>query len=114
MTEGCHATGTVTTYNRTAYGDYDGDGTVEGVQDEVQGLLDILAAELPKNDDGNIPSSGIDKMGLTENQLRALWNYTLINNDGSLGIHNTAFAVQVLQKTYKQLTGEDVPGATLR
>ena len=25
MTEGCHAQGTITTFNRTAYGDYDGD-----------------------------------------------------------------------------------------
>ncbi len=114
MTEGCHAQGTVTTFNRTAYGDYDGDGTVEGVQDEVQGLLDILAAELPKDDEGNIPSSGIDTMNLTKTQLSALWNYILIRDEGSLGIHNTAFAVQVLQKTYKQLTGIDVPGATLR
>ncbi len=114
MTVGCHAQGTITTFNRTASGDYDGDGKIKGIQDEVQGLLDILAAELPKDKEGNIPSSDIDKMNLTETQLTALWNYTLIANDGSLGIHNTAFAVQVLQKTYKQLTGNDIPGATLR
>ncbi len=114
MTEGCHAEGSITAFNRKAYADYDGDGTIEGIQDEVQGLLDIVAEKLPKNDDGEIPGSGIDKLNLTEVQLQALWNYKLINGDGSLGIHNTAYAVQVLQKTYKQLTGNDVPGATLR
>ncbi len=37
---GCH-TG-LATFNRPAGGDYDGDGTVEGVQDEVSGLLDVV------------------------------------------------------------------------
>ncbi len=110
MTEGCHGQGTITTFNRTAYGDYDGDGTVEGVQDEVQGLLDILAAELPKDDEGEVVFSA----ATTEAERAAMWNYQLVAKDGTLGIHNTAYAVQVLQKTYQQLTGEDVPGATLR
>lgn len=41
---GCH-TG-LTTINRTANGDYDGDATIEGVQDETRGLLDLLKDEL--------------------------------------------------------------------
>jgi hypothetical protein len=110
MQAGCHAQGQFTTFNRTAYGDYDGDGTIEGIQDEVQGLLDILAAELPKDDEGEVSY----KTATSEAERGAVWNYQLIAYDGSLGIHNTAFAVQVLQKTYKQLTGNDVPGATLR
>lgn len=40
----CH-TG-LTTLNRPAGGDYDGDGTVEGVQDETEGLLAVVVAAI--------------------------------------------------------------------
>jgi hypothetical protein len=40
----CH-TG-LTTFNRPAGGDYDGDGTVEGVQDETEGLLDVVVGAI--------------------------------------------------------------------
>lgn len=50
----------------------------------------------------------------TKTERVALWNYWVIANEGSKGVHNTAFSVQVLQRTYRQLTGKDVPGATLR
>ncbi len=43
----CHGgSNPVTSINRTAYGDYDGDGTIEGVQDEVQALMDMVFAEI--------------------------------------------------------------------
>ncbi|MBI4297481.1 MAG: carboxypeptidase regulatory-like domain-containing protein [Chloroflexi bacterium] len=107
---GCHAG--LTTFNRPAYGDYDGDGVVEGIQDEVTGLLKLVAAQLPVNAAGTrlAPNAA----GVTELQRQVMWNYDLINNDGSLGVHNAAYAVQVLQRTYKQITGNDVPGATIR
>ncbi|MBI4300261.1 MAG: cytochrome c3 family protein [Chloroflexi bacterium] len=108
----CHAG--LNTFNRTAAGDYDGDGKIEGVQDEVKGLLAVLAAKLPKDASGVVLSSTISATNTTELQRKALWNYYLVNNDGSNGVHNTSFAVQVLQKTYKALTGSDVPGAKLR
>ena len=108
----CHAG--LTTLNREARADYDGDGQVEGVQDEVQGLLDLVAAELPQDDSGDVPSSGIDEGGYTEVERQGIWNYHVVADDGSKGIHNTGFAVSLLQATYKALTGQDVPGATLR
>lgn len=46
--------------------------------------------------------------------MQAEWNGKEVENTGSNGVHNTAFTVQVLQKTYKELTGKDVPRATLR
>jgi hypothetical protein len=46
--------------------------------------------------------------------LGAAWNLFYIANDRSRGIHNTAFAVSVLQRSYRAVTGVDVPGATLR
>ena len=100
-------------FNRQAFGDYDGNGKAEGIQTEVQGLLKLVAAQLPKDKDGNIISS-ITKDNTTEVQRQALWNYAVVKNDKSNGIHNAAFSVQVLQRTYKAISGKDVPGATLR
>ncbi|MBI4301114.1 MAG: hypothetical protein HY664_00725 [Chloroflexi bacterium] len=108
----CH--GTTTTFNRPAAGDYDGDGKMEGVQDEVKGLLALIAAKLPKDAEGNVLESTWTTANSTDAQRKAAWNYQLIVIDGSNGIHNTSFTVQLLQQTYKQLTDTDVPGATLR
>ncbi len=103
---GCHAKGSITTFDRTASADFDGDGTIEGVQTEVQGLLDKLATKLPKDKSGAVMSVGFNATNTSELQRKALWNYWVVNNDGSKGVHNTQFSVQVLQETYKQLTGE--------
>lgn len=101
-------------FNVTAAGDYDGDGTVEGIQDETQGLLDLVFDE--------IQASGVEWLGhypywdnvTTEAQRAAIYNWQFVDYDQSLGIHNTARAIQLLQRTYKDLSGEDVPGADLR
>lgn len=115
MASGCHAAGSITTFNRKTLADYDGNGKVEGIQDEVKGLLALLAAKLPKDPStGAILSSTVTATNTTEAQRMALWNYWLIANDGSAGVHNSAFALQVLQRTYQQLTGQPVPGATIR
>jgi len=108
----CHAG--ATTFNRPAAGDYDGNGKIEGVQTEVQGLMAALRAQLPKDAEGEVLNSPVTPANSTEAQRKAMWNYNLIKIDGSYGIHNTSFTVQLLQKTYKELTGKDVPGATLR
>lgn len=110
----CHVE-TAAKFNRPAAGDYDGDGKIEGVKDEVRGLLPLLAAQLPKDPaTGEVLSSPVSPANSTEAQRKAMWNYFLVLRDGSSGIHNTSFTVQLLQKTYKELTGKDVPGATLR
>ncbi|MBI2917430.1 MAG: carboxypeptidase regulatory-like domain-containing protein [Chloroflexi bacterium] len=110
---GCHDV--MTTFNRESDADYDGNGQREGIQDEVKGLLKVLAAKLPKDTaTGDVLAAGVTDKNTTEAERKALWNYWLIRNDGSNGIHNTAFAAQVLQKTYKELTGSNVPGARLR
>ena len=43
-----------------------------------------------------------------EKVKNALWNYEFVENDGSLGVHNTGYAVGILQRSYKDMTGEDV------
>ena len=114
MASGCHAEGSITTFNRQAYGDFDGDGRVEGVQDEMAGLLEVVAGALPKNADGNLYGIGFNKADLTDTELQAYWNYNLVASDGSGGVHNTTYSIQVLQRTYKALTGNSVPGAALK
>jgi len=108
----CH--GELSTFNRTAGGDYDGDGRIEGIQDEVQGLLDLVGAELAAQGvqwkDGYWDSDTIN----TQPQRAAVYNWSFVNCDGSRGIHNTGRAVRLLQLAYRHLSGDDVPGATLR
>ncbi|MBI2346883.1 MAG: hypothetical protein HYV03_08445 [Deltaproteobacteria bacterium] len=162
----CHTT--LTDFNRTARADYDGDGSIEGIQDEVKGLLLALSTKIKAQDTANVKStSGTTQSGstITVDALsyagtcssfsstckaaagtssctnvatgktrddyqqcnfldatatirRAIWNHNLIARDGSLGVHNAAFTIQVLQKTYTAAGGSafatDYPSATQR
>jgi hypothetical protein len=162
---GCHEG--LTEFNRVAYADFDGDGTVAGIQDEVAGLLKRLGDALTQKarelfvyaDGGAVPGTPVlvgfhgrmrillDGATVTTGDggtvtcvheteepgcyrfgaggipyttdaekafVQASWNYLLIKNDSSLGVHNPAFAVEVLQRSYRMVTGSDVPGATIR
>jgi len=107
----CHTD--LTAFNVPAKADYDGDGDVEGVQDEVQGLLDLVLAKIQESGVKALESHPYWEEVTTESQKAAVYNYTFVKNDQSLGIHNTMRAVQLLQLSYKDLAGADVPGATL-
>ncbi len=84
------------------------------MQDEVQGLLNLVRDQLI--------SAGVEwrdeapYWGPAGNKdLRAgVYNWSYVNNDGSRGLHNTARAVQLLQLTFRQLSGREVPNAVLR
>ena len=115
--QGCH-TG-LDTINRPAGGDYDGDGDVEGIQDETQGVMDVVEAALAANGAihlGGYPYwdlSGVDP-AVRQTVEQAIWNFEYVVNSGDLGVKNTAYAVGMLQVAYRALTGVDVPGAVLR
>ena len=49
----------------------------------------------------------------TQQELDAVYNYNVVANEGSMGIHNTKFDVELLQKAFYDLTGSNIPGATL-
>lgn len=125
----CH--GEVKDFNLPAKADYDGNGKVEGVQDEVKGLLNVLwkgleTAGVKKNAAGypyaTLPK---DKDGKTDPKILNAWyNFRTVygvmwsgENPGNQGaaqaIHNFKRSVMLLQLSYKDLTGKDVPGATL-
>ena len=104
---GCH--GPITEFTDIlALEDFDGDGTIEGVQDEVLGLLDLLEEA--------IIATGLDTTGgflgaigdtsiSTVLQREAGWNWAFIEEDKSKGVHNPDFAVQVLQQTILYVGG---------
>lgn len=82
--------------------DYDGDGTIEGVQTEVKGLLDRLGMLLPPF---NSPTVSITS-AYTRPQLKAAFNYQFVLEDKSYGIHNTSYAVNILKASIADLTGD--------
>ncbi len=123
----CHAG--LNTYNRIALGDYDGNGKIEGIQTEVYNLTKLvekaILAALDGGKGGTIETaggafifkdlSGNDISARVSPELySAAWNWKFVKNDKSNGIHNPIYAVQLLQQSYKLVTGKDVPGARIR
>jgi hypothetical protein len=107
----CHEE--LSNFNTDASADYDGDGEVKGIQDEIQGLLDLVHAEMLAQDvqwqQGERPRWSTVT---TEAQRAAIYNWSFVTEDGSLGIHNAGRAIRLLQLSYRALTGQDVLGAT--
>jgi hypothetical protein len=80
--------------------DYDGNGKIEGVQTEVQGLLDKLKSRLPLDATGEPITMKTDSNAIVGHPelVQGIWNYYFVKNDGSMGVHNTKYAVSLLQK----------------
>ena len=112
----------LTTFNRPAKADYDGDTFVEGIQDEVRGLLFVLREALLTDPQMTFADGYFDYAGATDHALtgasdaqkRSVFNWYSVSDDRSLGVHNVSRAVQLLQASYRELTGTDVPGAIIR
>lgn len=95
-----------------AGGDYDADGKIETVQEEVAGLLERL---INKQGSGLLQKARnplYDAKGefvlnnKTEQPIEivaALYNYKFVLEDGSKGVHNTKYAVQLLMDSIKAL-----------
>lgn len=121
----CH--GNITDVNLQANNDYDGDGDAKGFMDEVEGLLSLVeSAVIEASGAASFETGGgqiqfldaageqIDPAEIPDEVYLAAYNHVLVTYDGSLGIHNPVFVVQLLQQSYRELTGEDVPNATIR
>ncbi|MCF8412270.1 MAG: T9SS type A sorting domain-containing protein [Melioribacteraceae bacterium] len=92
--------------------DHDGDGTEEGLQDEVHGLMDNLAAMLPHADSvaGWDPHDGVPS-DWSFAKKGAAYNLDMVYYDHSYGIHNPAFTVALLKVSIKALEVEEAgPG----
>lgn len=89
--------------------DYDGDGLTEGVQTEVQHLLNKLSTLLPNANgvvDGAVQTRLSVKTNWPAKYLQAAYNWQFVSADGSLGIHNAPFAVGLLKASIADLTGD--------
>lgn len=69
----------------------------DGVQTEIQGLEDSLKNVLVAK--GLITSSGslVVPQYFTKNELRVIWNWSLVHYDRSVGVHNYKYSRDVLQ-----------------
>jgi hypothetical protein len=107
----CHAT--FTTFDVIVGEDFDGDARIDGVQTEVRRLMSNLASAIFAADtngavtqpDGPGTPMLVSAAPTTAALREAVYNYNFVAIDGSSGIHNTTYAVQVLQRTYGALTG---------
>lgn len=115
----CH--GDISEFNDiTAKKDYDADGSIEGIQHEVEGLMDLLAETLVNYDTDNYSGKYlggdatvdyhvvIDSLAATvEDSTEAGavmlrkggYNLALAAEDGSHGVHNPAYVIQLLQQS---------------
>jgi hypothetical protein len=95
--------------------DYNGDGVIEGVQTEVQHMLDKLSTMLPKAgylSNGNYVADDLVKASVSTQTnwptkfLNAAYNWQFVNNDGSKGVHNAPFATGLLKASMADLSGD--------
>jgi hypothetical protein len=115
LSSGCHAemkqVAGKELFDRTAAADWDGDGKTETVQEEVQGLLERI---INKQGTGLLqtmkdplydPKAAFirNKVQYPVEVVGALYNYKFVLEDGSRGIHNTKYAVQLLMDSIKAL-----------
>jgi hypothetical protein len=106
----CH--GGITNFNFPVE-DYANTGVIQGVQTEVQILLNQLSTLLPNSSgvvDGTVKTSLSTKTNWTQAQLQAAYNWQFVANDGSLGVHNAPYATGILKASIANLSGVSVPG----
>jgi hypothetical protein len=108
----CH--GPMTSFDMVKV-DYNGDGVIEGVQTEVQHLLDRLSTMLPPTNyvaNGNYVADGLVKTSVSTKTnwpakfLEGAYNWQFVKNDLSKGVHNAAYAVGLLKASIADLNGD--------
>jgi hypothetical protein len=98
--------------------DFDGDLAIEGVQHEVEGLLGLLreaiidASETPEDSlalDQNFTAALGDTNVSTRQQRESGYNYLFVDYDSSDGVHNTTYAIQLLQQSILAVNPPKMP-----
>jgi hypothetical protein len=110
--EGCHSANPVASVDRETVFDFDGDGVDEGVQQEMHDMLDSLQVLLEAA--GFVDSSGhpiSDVVITTADSVGALYNFLFVEEDRSVGVHNTAYAVALMQSAINFLNTGDPNGS---
>jgi hypothetical protein len=114
----CH--GPISSFNFLCE-DFEGIGVIEGPQTAVQNLLNKLSTLLPNSTyqsnpsnyvaDGLVKTIGRNSVQTNWPQkfLMAAYNWQFVSNDGSLGVHNTPYAIGLLKASIANLTGYSNP-----
>jgi hypothetical protein len=108
-------------FHKPARGDYDGDGTIEDIEHEYEGLLERLIAGLTNGTGSGIGNpelgfgftwlGGHPYWSLGTNQqsppdadaAKVAWNLVLFEHDPAAAFHNPAYAFQVLRASWMVL-----------
>jgi len=103
-------------YDYEAKADFDNDGTIEHLQEEIEGLLDLFVNKEGSGylQKGKIPmykqdgswnwTRAEDQRPL--NEVAALYNYKYVLEDRSKGIHNAPYAIQILYDSIEALDSD--------
>ena len=105
----CH--GNITSFDDIqASSDLDGNGKIEGVQTEIEGMLANLADLLPKDASGNVVSRLSDSLKVKgkPNVVKGIYTYYFVSEDKSMGVHNAKYTIGILSAAMKAL-GAEVP-----
>jgi hypothetical protein len=108
---GCHDTAPLTTIDRLADADFNNNGTIEGVQDEIRGLADTLLGLLVTANLTNASGVPVSRVVTTADSAGAVYNYVFIEEDRSFGVHNTNYSVGILESAINFLRTGDPNGA---
>jgi len=102
---GCHGATFGTKFTDVKFvlygnGDLDNNGVVQGLQDEVKGMIEKIFAEIQKRKGTRTPASSwsTDKVVLS-----AYWNAITAQEDKSNGIHNPKYIVTALKGAMESL-----------
>jgi hypothetical protein len=105
-----------------AKADFDGDGAIEGVQEEVQGLLvtleEVIIEACPTEEcrtklTENFEANNGNATYTTPAMRAASYNWAYVSFDGSSGVHNAAYSVQLLQKSIESMNPEALMQAAI-
>ncbi|MCB0722614.1 MAG: T9SS type A sorting domain-containing protein [Ignavibacteriae bacterium] len=88
--------------------DYDGDSQIEPWMDEVDGCLTNLRTTLPPEGVDSVAWQLIQADSSNVTLRKAYFNYLMITEDGSHGMHNPKFAVDILIQSKNALLGVGV------
>lgn len=106
-----HQTGAI--FATEAKADFDNDGKVEPLQEEVEGLLNLFVntkgtgylqqGELPMFKKDGTWNWTRSEVARSEKEVAALYNYKFVAEDRSRGIHNAPYAIQILYDSIQSL-----------
>ena len=110
---GCHP-GVTSFDDFMAPDDFDHDNNIEPWQKEVEGCIKNLRIALPPAGLDSVDWRIIARDSMNLNLRKSYWNYRMISADGSLGMHNPFYTVQVLLASINysvgvQQTGTEIP-----